>query len=118
MKHILAFLTLGEWFEANIVSIVVAVITWLITAGGMLWGLATLAASIRETSKKVDALTLSIQTHGDDLYDHAQDGNVHTTFEYRQSVNARFDRVEAQIHSGNTELSTKIDRLLERTYGK
>ncbi len=114
---ILAFLTLGEWVEANLVSIATVLVAWLSSAAVLVWKLSQIVAGNKETANKVDSLTKAFAEHSEELYSHTTDSNVHTTFEQRQAINARFDRIEHTMTDGHNRIETKIDRLYERMAG-
>lgn len=84
---ILLLATFGEWLEANAWAIVVAVVGWLISMGGLVWKISKWAAISEETGHKVEALTLAFRNHENDLEGHVKDTNVHTTLEQRQAIN-------------------------------
>lgn len=107
---LLFFLTIGEWLEQNALGIIVAFVGWLSSAAVLIWNLSTLVRSSKETAEKVDRLTDAIDKQSDDLHSHVADTAVHTTFEQRQAINARFDRIE----SGNDRIEDKLDSLIQR----
>ena len=110
--------TLGEWIEANIISIVTVIAGWMSSAAVLVWKLSQIVAGNKETANKVDSLTKAFAEHSEDLYSHTADSSVHTTFEQRQAINARFDRIETAMTDGHNRIEIKLDRLNERLAGK
>jgi len=106
--------TLGEWLEANLLGLIVAIVGWLSSAAVLIWKLSQVVASIKETDNKVESLAKAFAEQGDDLYGHTADSSVHTTFEQRQAINARFDKIETSMTNGHNRIENKIDRLSER----
>lgn len=109
----LLLFTVGEIVEQNIVTIVLAVIGWAITMLGavfvMVWRMSQAVAASRNNGTMIEQLTNRFQAHEEDFDHHKSDDRVHTTFEYRQSVNARFDRIEDTMKEGHNRIENKID---------
>ena len=115
---LLLFTTLGEWIEGNIIGIVSAAVTWASSVVVLVWKISQIVAGNKETANKVDSLTKAFAEHSEDLYSHTADSNVHTTFEQRQAINARFDRIEHTMNDGHNRIEIKIDRIYERISDK
>ncbi len=110
--------TVGEWLEANLLGLVVALVGWLSSAAVLIWKLSQVVASIKETDNKVESLAEAFAKQGDDLYGHTADSTVHTTFEQRQAINARFDKIERTMENGYNRIENKIDRWAEKMLNK
>ena len=108
------YLTIGEWLEQNALGIIVAVVGWAATAGLLVWKLSRVVQSSEETAEKVDALTQAFDEHRDELHTHIGDTNVHSNFEYRQSVTARFAELKRDVTDGHNRIENKIDKLIDR----
>ena len=106
--------TFGEWMETNALAIVGMVVGWLISLGGLIWYLSGIAASTKSNGEKVDALAKSFSDHEDNFRAHESDTNVHSNFEYRQSVNARFAELKHEMTDGHNRIENKIDKLIDR----
>lgn len=120
MKLLITLLlfTLGEYIEANFISILTILGGWIASAVTLVWKLSQIVAGNKETANKVDSLTKAFAEHSEDLYSHTADSNVHTTFEQRQAINARFDRIEHTMTDGHNRIEIKIDRIYERMSDK
>jgi flagellar basal body-associated protein FliL len=120
MKYfaIMYLTTFGEWVEGNILVIIALVVGWLIstlsTVATVSWFISGIAANTKSNGEKVEALAKQFEHHVNEMDDHRQDSNLHTTFEYRQSVNARFDKIERGMTDGHNRIENKIDRLIDR----
>lgn len=108
------YLTIGEWLEQNALGIIVAIVGWVSSAVVLIWKLSRVVQSSEETAEKVDALTQAFDEHRDDLHTHIGDTNVHSNFEYRQSVAARFAELKHDITDGHNRIENKIDKLIDR----
>lgn len=112
------YLTIGEWLEQNALGIIVAIIGWVSSAAVLIWKLSRVVQSSEETAEKVDALTQAFEEHRDDLHTHIGDTNVHSNFEYRQSVAARFAELKHDVTEGHNRIhnriENKIDKLIDR----
>lgn len=106
--------TLGEWLEANAVALTVAVFSWLSSAAALIWVLSQIAATSKANGVKIDKLAKDLEDHADDLDKHKTDQSIHTTFEFRQSVQARFDRLQDEMTIGHGAIEAKIDRMTDR----
>ncbi len=106
--------TFGEWFETNVLTIVSLLAGWLITAGGLIWKLSGIAADTKSNGVKVEALAKAFEDHEDNFRAHESDTNVHSNFEYRQSVNARFAEIKHEMADGHNRIENKIDKLIDR----
>lgn len=110
--------TFGEWIEANGLAVLSMVAGWLISIGGLIWYLSGKFARFESQSKvsndKVEALAKAFSEHEDDFRSHAQDTDVHSNFEYRQSVNARFAEIKHEMTDGHNRIENKIDKLIDR----
>jgi len=111
-------ITFAEWLEANVFIVLMAGFTWLTSLGGLIWYLRGELSSIKATGQangeKVEALGKQFADHADDLDAHVRDGNMHTTFEYRQSVQAQFLEIKKDMHEGHNRIENKLDRLVDR----
>lgn len=112
------YLTIGEWLETNALGIIVAAVGWGTSAAVLIWKLSRVVRSSEETAKKVDALTQAFDEQRDDLHAHTMDSSVHTTFEQRQAINARFDKIESSMEAGHARIEAKLDRWAERIMSK
>lgn len=108
------YLTIGEWLEQNALGIIVAIVGWAGTAGLLVWKLSRVVQSSEETAEKVDALTQAFEEHRDELHTHIGDTNVHSNFEYRQSVAARFAELKHDNAECHNRIENKIDKLIDR----
>lgn len=113
MKILITLLlfTLGEYIEANLISIITILAGWIASAATLVWKLSQIVAGNKETANKVDSLTKAFAEHSEDLYSHTADSNVHTTFEQRQAINARFGELKQELSDGHNRIENKIDRL-------
>jgi hypothetical protein len=110
--------TLGEWLENNAVSLAVAVFSWLTSAGALVWALSQISASSKANGEKLEDLAAAFEHHAKDFDKHKTDANVHTTFEFRQSIGGRLDRLEDEVKNGHERIESKIDRWAERIMQK
>ena len=114
-------LVLIELSENTVLTIFGLILTGILALAGALWRFSGKFSTVetkldthkQEITSKVDNLERDFRSYADDLYEHTSDANVHTTFEYRQSVNARFDKIEATITHGHNILENKIDKLID-----
>lgn len=116
MKILITFLlfTLGEYLEANLISIITIVGGWIASAVTLVWKLSQIVAGNKETANKVDSLTKAFAEHSEDLYSHTGDASVHTTFEQRQAINARFAELKHEMVDGHNRIENKIDKVIDR----
>lgn len=110
--------TLSEWLEINAVALAVAVVSWLTSAGALVWVLSQISASSKANDKKLEHLSKKFDGHAEDFDRHKSDSSVHTTFEFRQSVGGRLDRIEDEMKNGHERIEAKIDRWAEKMMSK
>ena len=110
---LLLLATFGEWLGENAIAAIGVLITWLVSIAGLIWKISKWATLTEATGDKVEALKLSFERHEHDLDGHVKDSSVHTTFEQRQAINARFDKIEHSIIDGHNRIENKVDRVLE-----
>lgn len=107
-----------EWLANNIVGMVLGAAGWLSTIMVVIWKLSGIAATSRSNGERMEALAKAFKEHEDDFDRHTSDASVHTTFEQRMAINARFDRIESSIERGHANIESKIDRMTERLLNK
>lgn len=105
------FTTFGEWLETNALGIIIAVVSWFGTVAAIAWKMSDIASTARSSKIAADDLR-------EDFDSHKLDASVHTTFEFRQSVNSRLDRIEDEVKGGHDRIEAKIDRWAERIMAK
>lgn len=108
--------TFGEWLETNAVGIIVATVSWILSAIGLVWYVSQAVAFSKANGEKLEKLAKSFEDHADDFDKHKTDSSVHTTFEFRQHVQSKFDRLEDEMKSGHERIELKIDRISERLF--
>ncbi len=116
MKLPLLF-TVGEWLQENAVTIIIAVVGWFVSsigaAAGVIWKISRLVAVSEATGNEVKGLAVRFERHENDLDEHVRDATVHTTFEQRQAIYARFDKIERDLTEGHNRIENKLDKLTD-----
>ena len=115
---LLLLTTVGEWLETNLLGLIIALVGWLSSAAVLIWKLSGIASQIQTSNDKMEALALAFKEHEDSFDIHKTDSTVHTTFEFRQSVNGRLDRLEDTVKEGHLAIEAKIDRWAEKMLSK
>lgn len=110
---LLLLATFGEWLGENAIAAIGLLLTWLVSIAGLIWKISKWAAATEATVDKVQALTIAFEKHENDLDGHVKDGNVHTTREQRQAINARFDKIERDLSDGHNRIENKLDKLTD-----
>lgn len=106
--------TFGEWIEANAVAIIGSILGWILSAAGILWYVSQAVSYSKANGEKLKELAKAFEDHADDFDKHKSDASIHTTFEFRQHVQSKFDRIEDEIKTGHERIENKIDRWAER----
>lgn len=99
----------GDWLELNALTIVLAVIGWVAPFAGLIWRLSQLSAKVDNVAAEQARLTATANGHIDNQ-------NVHTTRDYRDSVEQRFDNIDKrfdEIKDAHNRMEGKIDRVLD-----
>lgn len=99
-------------------AVVAMVLAWLASSGGLLWKISQAVAASEANGEKVEALAKAFAEHTDELDEHRRDNNVHTTFEQRQAIYSRLDKIENSVQDGHNRIENKIDRLTEMVFKK
>ena len=108
-KPYLLLSAFGDWVEVNGLALLIAVLGWAVTIGGFVWRLSQLSAKVDHVA--VEQARLTALSNG-----HIDNQNVHTTRDYKDSVEHRFDAIDHrfdEIKEAHHRMESKIDRVLE-----
>lgn len=113
----LIFITLGEWIEANMFSI----ISMLITAVGLIVWLVRLEGVVKRLCDQVDDMEQEQIETVKDIHHHLADGDRHVNHLHIKGMERRIDQIDSRMDKMETTMSqgfhqtiSRIDALLRR----
>ncbi len=99
-----------DWVTNNIG----VVVGWFATVCVFIWKMSRIVEQSKANGEKMESLAKAFREHEMAFDGHASDGAIHTTFEYRQSINARLDKIETEVKDGHYRIDAKLDKLIDK----
>ena len=107
MKNPLFFLTLGEWIENNLFSI----LSLLITIISLIVWLVRLEGRLNITSKEVEDMRDTLAAHDHDMRLHVTDADRHVNHMHLRGMEQRINQVDHRIDKMETTMSGRMDKI-------
>lgn len=105
-----------EWSTSLIVTILIALVGWLGTLGGLIWYISgqftQLKMSSNANGEDIGKVDNKLTRHIDAYDEHVTDSKVHTTEEQRRDINRRIDKLDDTVSNGLRDLGGKMDGVL------
>ncbi len=106
----LFFLTLGEWVEQNLFSI----ISLLISVIGLIVWLVRLEGRVNTVCKEVEDMEKTVVEQGKDVRIHTTDSDRHVNHLHMRAMEKRIDQIDNRIDKMEVTMSQGFEKTLSR----